>query len=184
MLQSMVNNWWLYALRGVAAIIFGVLAFASPGATLLALVLVFGIYAIVDGVLAVITSFQIREVFSQWWVVLLEGLAGIVVGIIALVYPQVTAGALLLLIAFWAVFTGIMEIIAAIRLRKEINNEWTLIVNGILSVFLGVILFVYPLSGALGLIWAIGIYAVFSGLLMLYLAFRVHGFFRQMERSR
>jgi uncharacterized membrane protein HdeD (DUF308 family) len=179
MVQSMAQSWWVYALRGVAAILFGVLAFISPGTTILALVLVFGIYAIIDGVLAVIAAFQIREVVNQWWVVLLEGLAGILLGIIALVYPSVTAGALLLLIAFWAIFTGLMEIIAAIRLRREISNEWSLILSGVLSVILGIILVILPSVGAVGLIWAIGLYAIFFGLLMLYLAFKVRGFSRQ-----
>jgi uncharacterized membrane protein HdeD (DUF308 family) len=180
MLQSLNQSWWLYLLRGIAAIIFGVLAFISPSATLLALVLVFGIYAFVDGVLAVIASFRMREVVNQWWVVLLEGLAGIIVGVIALVYPQVTVFALLFLIAFWAIFTGIMEIIAAIRLRREISNEWALLLSGILSVVLGVILFAYPSSGAVGLIWAIGVYAIIFGVLMLYLAFRFRGIARQI----
>ncbi len=176
MLRSIAKSWWLYALRGVAAIIFGILAFTRPGATILALVLVFGIYAVIDGVLAVIAAFQMREDYKQWWVVLLEGLAGILVGIIALINPFVTAGALLLVIAFWAVFTGIMEIIAAIQLRREIDNEWSLILSGILSVVLGIILVVFPSAGALGLIYAIGIYAIFFGLLELYLAFKVRGF--------
>jgi uncharacterized membrane protein HdeD (DUF308 family) len=179
MLQSIAQSWWLYALRGVAAIIFGVLAFVSPGSTLLALVLVFGIYAVVDGVLAVISSFQIREVSNRWWVVLLEGLAGVIVGIVAILYPSLTAGVLLLLIAFWAVFTGIMEIIAAIRLRQEIDNEWSLVLSGILSIILGVILVVYPSSGAVGLVWAVGLYAIFFGVLMLYLAFQLRGYLRQ-----
>jgi uncharacterized membrane protein HdeD (DUF308 family) len=179
MLQSMARNWWLLALRGVAAIIFGVVAFISPAATVLALVLVFGIYAIIDGVLAIFAAFQMRAVVDQWWVVLLEGLAGILVGIIALVYPLATAGALLLLIAFWAVFTGIMEIIAAIQLRREISNEWSLILSGVLSVILGVILVVFPGAGTLALVWTIGFYAVFFGGLMIYLAFKVRSLSRQ-----
>lgn len=109
----------------------------------------------------------------------MEGLAGILVGIIALVYPNVAAGALLLLIAIWAVFTGLMEIIAAIRLRREINNEWSLILSGVLSIILGIILVVFPSAGAVGLIWAIGFYAIFFGVLMLYLAFKLRGFSRQ-----
>jgi uncharacterized membrane protein HdeD (DUF308 family) len=179
MLQSIGQSWWLYALRGVAAIVFGVLAFASPGTTLLALVLVFAFYAIADGVLAVIVAFQMKEAANRW-VVLLEGLAGIVVGIVALVYPLLTAGALLLLIAFWAVFTGVMEIVAAIRLRREINNEWALVLSGILSIVLGVILVAFPPWGALGLIWTIGFYAIFFGVLMVYLAFKVHGYSQRM----
>lgn len=175
MLKSIAHSWWLYALRGVAAIIFGVLALTRPGATVLALVLVFGFYAIADGVLAIVAAFQMRELAKDWWVVLLEGLAGILVGIIALVYPSVTAVALYLLIAFWAVFTGIMEIIAAIRLRHEIENEWSLILTGVLSIILGVVLIIFPLVGAVGLVWTIGIYAILFGLLMLYLAFTVRG---------
>lgn len=175
MLQSIASNWWLYALRGVAAIIFGVLAFISPAATVLALVLIFGIYAIADGVLALFAAFQMRKDFSHWWVVLLEGLAGILVGIIAVVYPVLTAGTLLLLIAFWAVFTGIMEIIAAIRLRNEIKNEWLLILTGILSVILGVLLVAFPLTGSLAVVWMIGFYAVIFGVLMIFLAFKVRG---------
>lgn len=180
MLRSLNQSWWLYVLRGIAAIIFGVLAFVSPSATLLALVLVFGIYALVDGVLAVIASFLMREAVNRWWVVLLEGLAGIIAGVIALVYPQITALALLFVIAFWAIFTGIMEIIAAIQLRREMSNEWALLLGGILSLILGVILLVFPSAGAVGLIWAIGSYAVLFGVLMLYLAFRVRGIARQI----
>ncbi len=183
MLQSIAQSWWLFALRGVAAIVFGILAFVAPGATILALVLVFGIYAVVDGVLAIVAAFQVRAVIDRWWVVLLEGLAGVLAGIIAIVYPQITAGALLLLIAFWAVFTGIMEIIAAIRFRREINNEWSLIFAGVLSVILGIILVAYPFAGAVGLVWAIGAYAILFGLSMFYLAFRLRGFSHQLTTS-
>ncbi|HVN52930.1 MAG TPA: HdeD family acid-resistance protein [Anaerolineaceae bacterium] len=173
--QEITRSWWLFVLRGIAAIIFGILAFASPRSTILALVIVFGIYAVIDGIMAIIAAFQMRGTVDQWWVVLLEGIAGIVVGIIALVYPQITAGAFLFLIAFWAIFTGIMEIIAAISLRRVINNEWSLILSGILSVVLGVLLLVYPSSGAVGLVWAIGLYAILFGVLTLYLAFRIRG---------
>lgn len=181
MLQSMARSWWVWLLRGIAAIVFGIIAFVSPAATLLALVIVFGIYAIFDGVLAVVTAFQIREDAKHWWVVLLEGLAGILFGIIALVYPLVTAGALLLLIAFWAVVTGIMEIIAAIRLRREITNEWSLILTGIFSVILGVMLFVFPGAG-LALVWTIGLYAVFFGVLMIIFGFEVRSLARQFAK--
>jgi len=177
MLQSMARSWWVWLLRGIAAIVFGIIAFVSPAATLLALVIVFGIYAIFDGVLAVVTAFQIREDAKHWWVVLLEGVAGILFGIIALVYPLITAGALLFLIAFWAVVTGIMEIIAAIRLRREITNEWSLILTGIFSVILGVMLFVFPGAG-LALVWTIGLYAVFFGVLMIIFGFEVRSLAR------
>ena len=181
MLQSMARSWWVWLLRGVAAILFGIIAFVSPAATALALVIVFGIYAIFDGVLAVVTAFQIREVARHWWVVLLEGLAGILFGIIALVYPIVTAGALLILVAFWAIFTGIMEIIAAIRLRVVISNEWLLVLSGILSVILGVMLVVFPGAG-LALVWTIGFYAVFFGVMMIIFGFEVRSLARQLAK--
>ncbi len=180
MLKSLAQSWWLFALRGVAAIIFGVLAFVSPGATILALILVFGVYAVLDGGLAIFAAFQIRTVNNRWWVVLLEGLAGILVGIVAIVYPQITAGALLLLIAFWAFFTGIMEIIAAIRFRREIENDWSLIFAGVVSVILGIVLVANPFAGAVGLVWAIGVYAILFGASMLYLAFKLRGFTHQL----
>jgi len=183
MLRSIAHNWWLIALRGVAAIILGVLCFVSPATTILALVIVFGIYALADGVLAVIVSFQIREAFDQWWVVLLEGLAGILVGILALTHLVVTAEALLLVIAFWAVFTGIMEIIAAIYFRREIDNEWLLVLTGILSVILGVLLVAFPQAGSVAVIWVIGFYAIFFGVLMLFFAFEVRGLAQQLKKQ-
>lgn len=178
--QEITRSWWLFLLRGIAAIIFGILALVNPGTTITALVIVFGIYAVVDGIMTIIAAFQMRETVDQWWVVLLEGIAGIAVGIIVLVYPQITAQVFLYLIAFWAIFTGIMEIIAAIRLSKEIGNQWSLVLAGILSVVLGVLLLVYPSSGAVGLIWAIGIYAILFGILIVYLAFKVRGYAKQI----
>jgi len=182
MLHSIARNWWLIALRGVAAIVFGVLCFAFPSNTIYALVIVFGIYAIFDGVLAAIVSFQVREVDNQWWVLLLEGLAGILVGILAITKTVVTAEALLFVIAFWAIFTGIMEIIAAIYLRREIDNEWLLILTGILSIILGVLLVVYPMAGSLAVIWVVGFYAIFFGVLMLFFAFEVRSFAQRLKK--
>jgi uncharacterized membrane protein HdeD (DUF308 family) len=171
----MARYWWLLALRGVAAIIFGILAFAVPGVTLLVLVLLFGIYALIDGVLAIVSAFQQRQENDRWWVVLLEGLAGVAAGVVTLLFPDAATLFLLILIAVWAIFTGIMETIAAIRLRREIENEWALGVTGVLSVILGVLLLINPGAGALGLIWVIGAYAVIAGVLMLYLAFKLRG---------
>jgi len=175
MLRPMARYWWLLALRGVAAIIFGILAFAVPEVTLLVLVLLFGIYALIDGVLAIVSAFQQRQENDRWWVVLLEGLAGVAAGVVTLLFPDAATLFLLILIAVWAIFTGIMETIAAIRLRREIENEWALGVTGVLSVILGVLLLINPGAGALGLIWVIGAYAVIAGVLMLYLAFKLRG---------
>lgn len=173
MVSAFSRYWWLLVLRGVLAIIFGILALVLPGAAIFALVILFGVYALVDGVMAVIAATRGRDTNQRWWVLLLEGLAGIIAGIIALVWPGITAVALLFVIAFWAIVTGILEIAAAIRLRREINNEWALGLTGALSVILGIVLLVNPGAGALGLIWAIGIYAILFGVLMIYLGIRV-----------
>ncbi|MCB0008350.1 MAG: HdeD family acid-resistance protein [Anaerolineales bacterium] len=173
MLQNLSRYWWLVGLRGLFAIIFGVLAFAWPGITLSALVILFGAYAIVDGISNIATGVSHRDTNDRWWVLLLEGVVGIAAGIVAFVYTGITAIVLLYLIAFWAIFTGVMEIVAAIRLRQEIENEWTLGLMGVLSVILGLIMIVSPGAGALALIWLIATYAILFGALLIYLAFKL-----------
>jgi len=128
-IDGLVRNWWMMLLRGIAGILFGLIAFFRPGIALGALVLLFGLYAIADGVLAIITAFQRRGgvLGDRWWVLLLEGLVGICAGVITLFYPGITAIVLLYLIAFWALVTGIFELVAAFRLRKVITNEWMLV---------------------------------------------------------
>ncbi len=169
----LARNWWLIALRGVAAIIFGVLAFIWPGITLIALTILFGAYALVDGFLAVLAAVTHHTGSQRWWIVLLEGIVGIAAGIIAFVYPGITAFTLLIVIAAWSIITGILEIWAAIRLRHEINNEWMLILAGILSLLFGVLVAVFPGAGALAVIWIIAAYAVVFGILMLLLGLRL-----------
>ena len=173
MLKNLSRHWWLVGLRGLFAIIFGVLAFAWPGITLSALVILFGAYAIVDGIANIATGVSHRESNNRWWVQLLEGIVGIAAGIIAFLYTGITAIILLYLIAFWAIFTGVMEIIAAIRLRQEIENEWVLGLMGVLSIILGLIMIVSPGAGALALIWLIATYAILFGGLLIYLAFKL-----------
>ena len=165
------RNWWTLALRGLFAVLFGIMAFAWPGITLGALVLLYGAYAFADGVLAIAAALVGRTVGVPWWALLIEGLAGIGVGIITLLWPGITALVLLYLIAFWAVVTGVFEIVAAIRLRKEIRGEWLLALSGVLSVLFGVALIVSPGTGALAVVWLIGTYAIVFGALMIALAF-------------
>ena len=153
------RSWWILAVRGAAAVIFGLLALIWPQITLLALVLVFGAYALVDGVFALVAAARGRQLAggSRGWLVL-EGLlgigAGIGAGIVALLWPGITALALLWVIAFWAVLTGVLEIIAAVRLRRVLDNEWLLVVAGTLSIIFGLILMIWPGSGAIGLVWS------------------------------
>jgi uncharacterized membrane protein HdeD (DUF308 family) len=174
MLTQLSRNWWLIALRGVAAILFGILAFVWPGATLTFLVLLFGAYALADGLLAVVAALTNNAGERRWWV-LLEGLVGIAAAVLTFLWPGATAFSLLYLIAAWAILTGVLEIVAAIELRREISNEWFLILSGIASVILGVLLVLFPGAGALSVIWLIAAYAVVFGVLLVVLSLKVKG---------
>jgi uncharacterized membrane protein HdeD (DUF308 family) len=173
MVSQLARNWWTLALRGLFAILFGVLVFLAPGITLEALILLLAAYFVVDGVGNIIAAFNNREHNNQWWVALLEGVISILAGIGAFLWPGMTALILLYLVAAWAVVTGVLEIIAAIRLRKEIENEFWLGLAGLLSVLFGVALFVWPGTGILTLLWLLGGYAIVSGIFLLMLAFRL-----------
>jgi len=174
-MKGLLENWWLFVLRGIAACIFGVLLLARPGPSLAALVLLFGAYALVDGVLAVWTAIAGRKIYDGWWVLLLIGLIGVAVGIMTFMTPGITALALLYYIAFWAIFRGILEISTAIRLRKEIEGEWLLILGGVASVVFGVLLLARPGAGALAVITLIAVYALVVGITLVILAFKVRG---------
>jgi uncharacterized membrane protein HdeD (DUF308 family) len=166
------HYWWLMAIRGLLAVLFGLAAIVWPGLTLFVLVILFGAYALVDGVVAVIVSFQERKSVRQWWVVLLGGIAGIIVGVLTFVWPAITALVLLYLIAAWAIVTGILEIAAAFSRRLPIAHEWTLVLAGILSVLFGVLLAILPGVGLLSLVWLIGIYALAFGVVLIIRAFQ------------
>lgn len=175
MIGVLARNWWALALRGLFAVLFGVLAFALPGLTLAALVILFGAYSLVDGIFALITAVRAAEAHERWWLFVLEGLAGVAAGLITFMWPGITALVLLFLIAWWAIITGVFEIAAAVRLRKEISGEWALALGGVASVIFGLLLLFRPGVGVLAVIWLIGTYAVVFGLLLLMLAFRLRG---------
>ncbi len=184
MLSMLSRYWWVLALRGVFAILFGIMALIWPGLTLTTLILLFGVYVLVDGVFAVINGIRSYGERERWWAELLEGIIGIVVGIVTFVWLDLTALTLLTIIAVWAVITGIMEIIAAIQLRKAITGEWMMVLSGLLSIAFGVLLFLFPGEGALGLTWLIGIYAIVFGVLFIILAFRLRGMRGQFDQTR
>jgi uncharacterized membrane protein HdeD (DUF308 family) len=175
MLDRMSRDWWIIALQGVAAIVFGVIALVWPGITLLALVFLFGAYAIVDGVLALARGFR-RDGGGgvDWWRVVV-GLVGIVAGVIAFAAPGITAIALLLVIAAWAIVSGVAELIAAYQLREVIRHEWLLVLDGVISILFGLVLVAFPGAGALAVVWLIGAYAIASGVVLLVIAFRLRG---------
>jgi len=171
--QLLARNWWLFLLRGIAAIAFGVLSLVWPGLSLVTLVILFGAYALVDGVFALAAGILGRGGAQlRWWLVFV-GLLGVAVGAATMLWPGLTALTLLYFIAGWIVATGLLQIIGAIELRKTIANEWWLILDGALSVLIGVLFFVLPGAGALALIWLIAGFAILFGVLMVGFAFKV-----------
>jgi uncharacterized membrane protein HdeD (DUF308 family) len=170
--DSLARNWWVVFLRGLAGIIFGLITFFEPGISLAALVLLFGAYALVDGVLSIATAVR-RRGADRWWLLLVEGIAGVLAGLVTFFWPAITAIVLLYLIAAWALVTGVLEIAAAIRLRKAITGEWLLALSGVASVILGVLLMIAPGPGALAVVIWIGAYAFVFGALLIGLSFRL-----------
>lgn len=166
-------SWWALALRGVLAVIFGILVFRWPGLTIEVLVLFFGANALIDGVLALVAAFRGSATGARWWGMLLQGILGIATGIITFLMPGLVAIVLLFFIAAWAIVIGIFEVAAAIRLRKEIQGEWLLALRGVLAIIFGVILFARPGAGVLAVVWLIGAFSIALGVLNLALAFRL-----------
>jgi uncharacterized membrane protein HdeD (DUF308 family) len=172
---AFAENWWVLLLRGIVAIAFGVLAWAQPGITIATLVIFFGAYVLVDGVFGIWMAIAGRKESQDWWVMLLWGLVSVGAGVLTFMAPGVTTVVLVLYVAAWAIATGVLQIVAAVRLRKEIDGEWMLILAGVASVLLGIVLMMQPGAGAVGLLWVIAAYAVFFGVLLVILSFKVRG---------
>lgn len=172
-LNSIGDNWWVFLLRGIAAIIFGIVALFWPGLTAYALVLTFGVYVLADGILAIYTAFQRKPTDDQWWTWLIDGALSIILGLMALFSTEATALALLIWIAAWAIVVGVMRIIGAIRLRKIIDGEWALGLSGLLMIIWGVALAMMPAAGIVSLTWVFGILSILLGGALIALAFRV-----------
>ena len=171
--QALGQHWKWIALRGVAAVIFGVLAIAWPAIALAVLVLVWGAYAFVDGVFTLLAAARMRKSGRPIWPLVLVGLLGVGAGLVAFFWPALTALGLLMLIAAWALVIGVLQIIAAIRLRRALANEWWLGLSGALSVLFGVMMIANPGAGAVAVAWVIGAYAVFFGVMLVLLALRL-----------
>jgi uncharacterized membrane protein HdeD (DUF308 family) len=177
LLRTLAENWWLVLLRGVASIVFGVLAFIWPGLTLVALIFLWGAYAVIDGGIALwaAISGKAGEIAPRLWLAVV-GIVGLLAGLVAFASPGLTAFVLLMFIAGWAIVIGALEIWGAIQLRKEIEGEGWLILSGLLSIAFGALLFARPGSGALALVWVIGAFAVLHGCALIALSLRLKQF--------
>ena len=168
----LAQNWWAIAIRGVCGIVFGLIALFLPGATILTLVLFFSAYMLVDGIFGIVAAVRAASHHQRWGLLVLEGALNIAVGVIAFIWPGLTAVTFVLLIAAWAIVTGVLEIVAAVRLHPE-YGRWWLILSGAASVIFGVLLVVAPLAGVIVVTWWIGAFALIFGIMLLVLAFRL-----------
>ncbi len=163
----------LLIVRGIVGLVMGVIAFAWPGVTIAALVVIFGFYALIDGVTNLILGLTKTRTHGRSWAIALQGVVGIAAGVLTFMWPGITALALVIFIGAWAIVTGIFEIAAAIRLRKVIRGEWMLALSGILSVVFGVLVFAFPGAGAVGIAWVLGAYAAAAGIILIALGIRL-----------
>ena len=172
MMTMFAKNWWAVGLRGVAGILFGLIALFMPGVTMLSLVLVFAAYAFVDGVFGIVSAVRSAGQGERWGVLVLEGLVNIATAAVAVLWPGITVVAFVFLIAFWAILTGILELMAGFRMN--IDGRGWLIFGGVASVIYGALLVIAPLIGAVVLTWWLGAYALVFGASLVVLAFRLH----------
>lgn len=167
------KEWGWIALRGALAVIFGILAVAWPIITVWTLSMVWGVFALADGLFAFSTGWRLHKKGVRWWPYMALGVIGVLAGLIAVIWPGITAFVLVFIIGFWAALGGISQIIAAIRLRKEIDGEWFLILSGLLGLIFGLLLLFRPLEGAVAIAWIVGFYAIFMGILVIMLALKI-----------
>ena len=173
MVHILTRNWWMWLIRGIAAIVFGLLAWRWPGLTWITIAIFFGAYAFVDGIFAIVATVRAAETGQRWWPFLLEGIVGILIAAITFYDVRITIAALFLTIAAWAFLTGIVELVAAFQLRKHIANEIWLIVAGLASIAFGVLMLFYPIVAAITIIYIIAAYAVIFGIIMIAFSLRL-----------
>jgi uncharacterized membrane protein HdeD (DUF308 family) len=175
LIETLKRHWWVPVLRGIAAIVFGVIAFVYPGLTVAVLVLLFGAWVLVDGVFRIVGAIGHRASDPDWGWQLVIGILGIIIGFLTFHAPAITALALVIYIAAWALMIGATEIAVAFKLRREIKGEWFLILMGLLSIVFAIMLLWNPLPGAIALVWLIASYAIVFGILGIILGFRLRG---------
>lgn len=181
--SALAARWWMLVVRGVAAILFGVLAIVVPEISILSLIILWGAYALVDGVFNLMLAVRRARVGRSWGWLVFEGVVSVGAGVLTFVLPGMTALFLLIVIAVWAVLTGVAEIAAALMLRRHIRGEWLLAASGVLSIAFGVLMMFFPGSGALALAWMVGGYSIVFGALLIALGLRLNRFRRTGGRQ-
>ena len=164
---------WSFILRGVVAVILGLVTFAWPGITLAGLVLMFGAYALLDGIVGIAGAWHAIRSHDRWFAPLIEGIAGLLAAMVTVILPAITALALVFIIAAWSLVTGVFEIVAAVRLRKHITGEWLLALSGVVSILFGMLLMIAPAAGALAIALWFGVYVFIFGVIMIGLGIRL-----------
>jgi uncharacterized membrane protein HdeD (DUF308 family) len=175
MIARLSSHWWLFLIRGILALALGILLPLFPGAAIFTLAILFGAYAFTDGIVAIAASVRMSHADARWAWLLLEGLLGVLVGVITFFYPGITALWLVYLFAAWALVSGALAVATAIRLRAAIANEWLMILFGALSIVAGIVIFFVPVAGVIAIVWTISAYAILAGLFLIGLAFRLRG---------
>jgi uncharacterized membrane protein HdeD (DUF308 family) len=175
MIARLASHWWLFLIRGILALALGIAVPFFPGAAIVATAILVGAYAFVDGIVAIIAAVRMNHAEGNWMWLLVEGVCGIIVGLVTFFYPLITIAVLAYLVGAWFIVTGVMAIATGMRLRGHIGNEIFLIIVGLLSLFAGVIVFFTPVLGLFVLVWTISIYALLAGIFFIGLAFRLRG---------
>lgn len=181
--ESLAKSWWLLLLRGLVAIAFGVVIWVQPAISLYALVMLFGAFALTDGVFGIVSAFSGHRQAADRWLMALLGLVGIGAGLMTFFVPGLTAYALLIYIGGWALAVGLLQVIAAIRLRKEIEGEWMLGLHGVLSIAFGVLVLVRPGAGAMAVLWLIATYSIMAGFLLVVLALSLRALYAEIKKD-
>jgi uncharacterized membrane protein HdeD (DUF308 family) len=182
MIELFTKRWWVFLLRGLVAIAFGILAVIWPRITIQVLLILFGVFVLLDGVFSLIAGVVAIGSHKRWWAMLLSGVLGIAIGLLTFFWPSITGVVLLYLIGAWAVVIGIMDILIAVQLRREIEGEWMMILDGVFSLVIGVLFFIFPRQGALALVWLIGLFAIAIGIILLILAMRLRKLGRELDQ--
>lgn len=173
MIERMRSHWWLFLIRGVFALILGFTALLLPGAAIIAVVFLFGAYALLDGIVAIVSAVRMSHAGGRWWLLILEGVAGIAFGIVTFVWPGISALTLALLVGVWAIVTGIAAVASALQARTHIPNEWLWIIAGAVSIAAGVVILFRPAAGLFALVYLLAFYAFIAGFAFIGLAFRL-----------